>query len=43
MSYQQTAWSLNDLFPGTGSPELESAFQELERQVAAFEKVEKGA
>ena len=38
MTYQQTAWSLSDLFPGLGSPELEAAFQELESQVADFEK-----
>ena len=39
MTYKQTAWSLNDLFPGLGSPELEAAFQALEKQVADFEKV----
>ncbi len=39
MTYQQTAWSLADLFPGLGSPELEAAFQTLETQVADFEKV----
>lgn len=39
MTFQQTAWSLSDLFPGLDSPELEQAFQTLESQVANFEKV----
>lgn len=39
MANQQTAWSLNDLFPGLNSPQLEQAFQTLESQVADFEKV----
>src|SRR5271157_5530594 len=39
MANQQTAWSLNDLFPGLNSPQLEQAFQSLESQVADFEKV----
>lgn len=39
MTFQQTAWSLSDLFPHLDSPELEQAFQTLESQVADFEKV----
>ncbi|MGD0611621.1 MAG: M3 family oligoendopeptidase [Anaerolineales bacterium] len=39
MTFQQTAWSLNDLFQGLNSPELEQAFKSLESQVADFEKV----
>ncbi|MCS6993041.1 MAG: M3 family oligoendopeptidase [Anaerolineales bacterium] len=38
MTFQQSPWSLQDLFPGFDSPELESAFQSLETQVAAFEQ-----
>lgn len=34
---QQTHWSLNDLFPAPDSPELQVAFQELERQASEFE------
>lgn len=37
MPYQQTAWKLDDLFPGLDSPELEAAFTELEKMVQAFE------
>ncbi len=39
MTFQQTAWSLADLFPGIEDPELEKAFQTLEAQVADFEKI----
>ena len=38
MNYQQTRWSLEDLFPGPKSTELESAFTELEKQVETLEK-----
>ncbi|MCS7011666.1 MAG: M3 family oligoendopeptidase [Anaerolineales bacterium] len=38
MSYQLSAWSLADLFPSPDSPELESAFYQLDAQVAAFEQ-----
>lgn len=38
MTFRQSPWSLQDLFPGFDSPELESAFQSLEAQVAAFEQ-----
>ena len=39
MTYQQTKWSLVELFPGLESPELETAFKTLEAQTAAFEKL----
>lgn len=38
MSYSQTRWSLDDLFPGPKSSELESAFQYLTGQVEEIEK-----
>lgn len=37
MTFSQTKWSLADLYPGFGSPELESAFDLIEEQVATFE------
>lgn len=37
MSYQLSPWSLDDLFPGPDSPELEAAFQRLDALVTAFE------
>ena len=37
-NYQQSTWSLTDLFPGPQSPELEDAFKQLEKQVAALEE-----
>ena len=36
--YAQTRWSLADLFPGADSPELEQVFQQLDQEVAEFEK-----
>jgi oligoendopeptidase F len=39
MAYIQTKWSLNDLFPGFDSPELETAFDQVEEQVTSFEGV----
>lgn len=36
-TYPQTRWSLNDLFPAPDSPELQAAFQQLDRQVGEFE------
>ncbi len=39
MSYQLSRWSLEVLFPGPDSPQLENAFRELERRVAEFEKL----
>ncbi|MFN7037513.1 MAG: oligoendopeptidase F, partial [Bellilinea sp.] len=35
--YQQTRWSLSDLFPAPNSRELETAFQTLDQWVAEFE------
>ncbi|MEW6180273.1 MAG: M3 family oligoendopeptidase [Chloroflexota bacterium] len=35
--YQQTRWSLSDLFPAPNSSELEAAFQTLDQMVADFE------
>jgi len=39
MTFTQTHWSLQDLFSGMDSPQLEAAFNETEEKVAAFEKV----
>ena len=39
MAYTQTHWNLADLFPGSDSPELEAAFDQVEEQVTAFEGV----
>ncbi len=39
MTYQQTRWSLDDLFPGLDSSELETAFKSLDEQVTGFEKL----
>lgn len=38
MTFQQSPWSLQDLFPGIESPELDLAFKHLEAQVAEFEE-----
>jgi oligoendopeptidase F len=38
VSFKQTAWTLEDLFPAQESPEMEAAFAELEAQVNDFEK-----
>src|SRR5574342_656830 len=37
MTFAQTKWSLADLYPGFNTPELESAFDLIEEQVASFE------
>ncbi len=37
MPFEQTAWTLDDLFPGFDSPELEDAFRQLEAGVQDFE------
>ena len=37
MTYQQTRWSLANLFPGPKSAELDAAFVELENQVEGLE------
>jgi oligoendopeptidase F len=39
MPYKLSRWSLADLFPGMDSPELETAFDKIEEQVATFEGV----
>jgi len=39
MTYAIKKWDLTQLFPGFGSPELESAFDNVEEQVASFEGV----
>lgn len=39
MAYQLQRWSLKDLYPGFDSPELESAFDQVEEQVTSFEGV----
>ncbi len=37
MTFEQTQWSLADLYPGFASPELEADYDRLEEQVASFE------
>jgi oligoendopeptidase F len=37
IAYEQTRWSLNDLFPGRDSDEMKAAFEALEANVTAFE------
>ena len=37
--FNQSKWSLADLFPADGSPELEAAFTTLEQKAAAFESL----
>ena len=39
MTYKLSRWSLNDLYPGMKSPELETAFDQIEEQVTTFEGV----
>ncbi|MEW5939164.1 MAG: M3 family oligoendopeptidase [Chloroflexota bacterium] len=39
MTYKLSRWSLDDLFPGIKSPELETAFDKIEEQVTTFEGV----
>ncbi len=36
--YTLSAWSLSDLYPAADSPQMQSAFNDLEAQVAAFEE-----
>ncbi len=38
MPYQQSPWSLADLFPSMDSPKLDESFERLEKRVAEFEK-----
>jgi oligoendopeptidase F len=37
--YTQKRWSLADLFPSADGPEMKKAFEEMEKQAAAFEKM----
>lgn len=37
MTFEQTSWSLADLYPGFSSAELEADYDKLEEQVASFE------
>ncbi len=37
MAYEQERWSLADLFPGLGSPEIETALEEMGHSIAKFE------
>ena len=37
MTFTQKAWSLDSLFPGFDSPELEATYTELDKQITAFE------
>lgn len=37
MTYAQTRWSLDALFPGPNSPELDQAFKQVDQQIAEFE------
>ena len=37
MAYSLSRWSLDDLYPGFNSPELESAFDQVEEQIGSFE------
>jgi hypothetical protein len=39
MPYKLSPWSLDDLYPGLDSPELEAAFKKLDEHVAGFEKL----
>jgi oligoendopeptidase F len=38
-TFQQTRWSLDDLFPSKDSPQFQQVRQELDSKVSAFEKV----
>ncbi|MCP4143450.1 MAG: M3 family oligoendopeptidase [Chloroflexi bacterium] len=37
MTFTQSKWSLDDLFSGFESPELEASYKELDEQITAFE------
>lgn len=37
-AFNQSRWSLKDLFPSADSPEMENAFKQAEKMVADFEK-----
>ncbi len=36
-AYQSGPWSLNDLYPGIGAPEVQTALEQLEKHVAGLE------
>jgi oligoendopeptidase F len=38
VKYEQKGWSLEELFPGLGTPEIEQALEKLDASVADFEK-----
>jgi oligoendopeptidase F len=38
VKYEQKAWSLEELFPGLGTPEIEQALEKIDASVADFEK-----
>ncbi len=38
VKYEQKCWSLDELFPGLGAPEIEQALEKLDVSVANFEK-----
>ena len=38
VTYEQKGWSLDELFPGLGTPEIEQALEKLDTSVVAFEK-----
>jgi len=38
VKYEQKSWSLDELFPGLGTPEIEQALEKLDASVANFEK-----
>jgi oligoendopeptidase F len=37
VTYKQERWSLEDLFPGLGSPEIETALQAMDESIVKFE------
>ena len=39
MTFTQTKWSLDDLYPGFNTSELESAFDVIDEQVTSFERL----
>ncbi len=39
MTYELSPWSLKDLYPGLNSPELETAFKQLDDHISSFEKI----
>jgi hypothetical protein len=42
MTYNLSSWSLSDLFPSHDSPEMKSAFDELDVKVVEFETLARG-